>query len=314
MKAAPIRDSSAERRQQGQILQAKAAVRPRSGAEARERSAKPRPRRPRSSLKPSPRATSLPSTYFIASNYIKAFGQFATRQSESDHIAIEATSLLAPARRHRRDCESNLRRERDVLAQAARPPRFGAVGRADAAAGHAAAVHAAMMDVSTIRKSMPWLRPDGWVPVFLGQTQAFARRSCCDNYGKRLSETSYHPSAPGLADLRFVLMALEVAAPGILPVSARTGGAVGWAAVVCDPSIWQTQLLMFAVFAAAAIPIARLAHSDTSVSASNPFLNKGAATRWSDRVSTLEKPIIDRWGTVRSATRSGASRVRCAGR
>ena len=97
----------------------------------------------------------------------------------------------------------------------------------------------------------------------------------------------------------FILMALEVAAPGIflfwLGLAALLVGLLSFA---FHPS-WQTQLLMFAVFAAAAVPIwRRLARSDTSVSASNPFLNK-RADALVGRVFTLEKPIIDGWGTVR---------------
>ena len=97
----------------------------------------------------------------------------------------------------------------------------------------------------------------------------------------------------------FILMALEVAAPGIflfwLGLAALLVGLLSFA---IHPS-WQTQLLMFAVFAAAAVPIwRRLARSDTSVSASNPFLNR-RADALVGRVFTLEKPIIDGWGTVR---------------
>ncbi|HWX86261.1 MAG TPA: NfeD family protein [Xanthobacteraceae bacterium] len=97
----------------------------------------------------------------------------------------------------------------------------------------------------------------------------------------------------------FILMALEVAAPGVflfwLGLAALLVGLLSFA---LHPS-WQTQLLMFAVFAAAAVPVwRRLAHSDTSVSASNPFLNK-RADALVGRVFTLEKPIIDGWGTVR---------------
>ena len=97
----------------------------------------------------------------------------------------------------------------------------------------------------------------------------------------------------------FILMALEVAAPGIflfwLGLAALLVGLLSFA---FHPS-WQLQLLMFAVFAAAAVPIwRRLARSDTSVSASNPFLNR-RADALVGRVFTLEKPIIDGWGTVR---------------
>ena len=107
----------------------------------------------------------------------------------------------------------------------------------------------------------------------------------------------------------FILMALEVAAPGIflfwLGLAALLVGLLSFA---FHPS-WQTQLLMFAVFAAAAVPIwRRLARSDTSVSASNPFLNR-RADALVGRVFTLEKPIIDGWGTVRIGRASCRERV-----
>ena len=60
-----------------------------------------------------------------------------------------------------------------------------------------------------------------------------------------------------------------------------------------------TQLLMFGVFAAAAVPAWRyFARSDSSYSVSNPFLNKRTEALIG-RVFTLEKPIIDGTGTVR---------------
>jgi hypothetical protein len=73
---------------------------------------------------------------------------------------------------------------------------------------------------------------------------------------------------------------------------------VGLVSFVAHPS-WQTQLLMFAVFAAIAVPVwRRLAKGNRAASASNPFLNK-RADALVGRVFTLEKPIIDGAGTVR---------------
>ncbi|HLZ05409.1 MAG TPA: NfeD family protein [Bradyrhizobium sp.] len=97
----------------------------------------------------------------------------------------------------------------------------------------------------------------------------------------------------------FILMALELAAPGVFlfwfGLAALLVGLVSFAA---HPS-WQTQLLMFAVFAVAAVPIwRRLAASPSRASRSNPFLNRRAAALVG-RVFTLEKPIIDGTGTVR---------------
>src|SRR5258708_30774327 len=63
--------------------------------------------------------------------------------------------------------------------------------------------------------------------------------------------------------------------------------------------IFGLQLLIFAVFATAAVPLwRRVARNNTAASTSNPFLNK-RADALVGRVFTLEKPIIDGWGTVR---------------
>ena len=96
-----------------------------------------------------------------------------------------------------------------------------------------------------------------------------------------------------------VLMALELVAPGVflfwLGLAALL---VGLLSFVIHPS-WQAQILMVAVFAAAAVPLwRRIARSNNSVSKSNPFLNK-RADALIGRVFTLEKPIIDGAGTVR---------------
>jgi inner membrane protein len=96
-----------------------------------------------------------------------------------------------------------------------------------------------------------------------------------------------------------VLMALELMAPGVflfwLGLAALLVGLVSFA---IDPS-WQIQILMFAIFAAAAVPLwRRIAFNNKAVSRSNPFLNK-RADALVGRVFTLERPIIDGSGTVR---------------
>ena len=96
-----------------------------------------------------------------------------------------------------------------------------------------------------------------------------------------------------------VLMALELIAPGVflfwLGLAALLVGLMSFG---FNPS-WQVQILMFAVFAAAAVPAwRRLARSNTAVSASNPFLNKRTEAMIG-REFTLEKPIVDGAGTVR---------------
>jgi membrane protein implicated in regulation of membrane protease activity len=95
----------------------------------------------------------------------------------------------------------------------------------------------------------------------------------------------------------FILMLLELGAPGVfmfwLGLAALLVGLVSFAV----HPVWQTQLLMFAVFAAAAVPVwRRLARSGGA--GSHPFLNRRAAALVG-RVFTLEKPIVDGWGTVR---------------
>jgi membrane protein implicated in regulation of membrane protease activity len=97
----------------------------------------------------------------------------------------------------------------------------------------------------------------------------------------------------------FILMALELAAPGVfLFWFGLAALLVGLVSFIVHPS-WQAQLLMFAVFALAAVPLwRRLASSQSRASRSNPFLNRRTAALVG-REFTLEKPIIDGSGTVR---------------
>jgi membrane protein implicated in regulation of membrane protease activity len=96
-----------------------------------------------------------------------------------------------------------------------------------------------------------------------------------------------------------ILMTLELLAPGVflfwLGLAALLVGLISFA---INPS-WQLQMVMFAVFAAAAVLLwRRVARNNTAVSKSNRFLNKRAEALVG-RVFTLEKPIIDGSGTVR---------------
>src|ERR1700742_3688002 len=96
-----------------------------------------------------------------------------------------------------------------------------------------------------------------------------------------------------------VRVAVELLAPGVflfwLGLAALL---VGLLSFVVHPS-WQLQILMFAVFAAAAVPLwRRVARRHHGASKSNPFLNK-RADALVGRFFTLEKPIIDGAGTVR---------------
>src|SRR6516164_2888651 len=91
----------------------------------------------------------------------------------------------------------------------------------------------------------------------------------------------------------FILMALELVAPGVflfwLGLAALLVGLVSFG---LHPS-WQTQLLMFAVFAACAVPVwRRVALSAPKTDDSNAFLNRRAEALVG-RVFTLERPIVD---------------------
>ena len=95
----------------------------------------------------------------------------------------------------------------------------------------------------------------------------------------------------------FTLMALELVAPGVFLFWLGLASIlVGLLSFAINPS-WQTQLLMFAVFAAAAVPLWRRL-AGAAPAPGNPFLNK-RADALVGRVFTLEKPIIDGLGTVR---------------
>jgi len=96
-----------------------------------------------------------------------------------------------------------------------------------------------------------------------------------------------------------VLMALELIAPGVFLFWLGLAALLtGMASFVVTPS-WQIQILMFAVFAALAVPLwRRLARGNAADSADSPFLNK-RADALVGRIFTLEKPIVDGAGTVR---------------
>lgn len=96
-----------------------------------------------------------------------------------------------------------------------------------------------------------------------------------------------------------VLMTLELVAPGVfLFWLGLAAFLVGLLSFVFSPS-WELQFLMFAAFAATAVPLwRRIARSHSAVSKTNPFLNK-RADALVGRVFTLEKPIVDGSGTVR---------------
>jgi len=95
-----------------------------------------------------------------------------------------------------------------------------------------------------------------------------------------------------------LLMALELLAPGIfLFWLGLAAFLVGMLSFIVTPS-WQLQMLMFAVFAAAAVPIWRRVARQKPGANPNPFLNR-RADALVGRVFTLDRPIVDGSGIVR---------------
>jgi hypothetical protein len=97
--------------------------------------------------------------------------------------------------------------------------------------------------------------------------------------------------------LAAVLLLLEVMAPGTfmlwLGLSATL---VGLISLVVDWS-WQYQLLAFAAFAIAAIPLWRRVGAHAKSPTDQPFLNR-RADAFIGQVFTLEKPIVAGCGTI----------------
>jgi membrane protein implicated in regulation of membrane protease activity len=95
-----------------------------------------------------------------------------------------------------------------------------------------------------------------------------------------------------------VLMGLETLAPGVflfwLGLAAVLTGLVGFAVAL----VWQWQLLLFAVFALAALPLWRRLGRPRQDATDQPFLNRRSEALVG-RVFTLERPIVDGSGTVR---------------
>ena len=95
-----------------------------------------------------------------------------------------------------------------------------------------------------------------------------------------------------------VLMALEVAAPGVFLFWLGLASlVVGLLSFAIDMS-WEVQLILFAVLSIAAVPIWRRLARARSSAPQHDFLNRRAEALVG-RVFTLEKPIQDGIGTVR---------------
>jgi inner membrane protein len=95
-----------------------------------------------------------------------------------------------------------------------------------------------------------------------------------------------------------VLMALELVAPGVfllwLGLAALLVGIVS----LFTDWIWQVQVIAFAAFSLAAVPLWRRLATQSSDNAQSVFLNR-RSDALVGRVFTLDKPIMDGSGTVR---------------
>ncbi len=95
-----------------------------------------------------------------------------------------------------------------------------------------------------------------------------------------------------------ILLALEIMLPGAfmlwLGLSALLVGAISFAVAWS----WQAQLVAFAVFALASVPLWRRVARGAEQPGDSPFLNRRAEA-FVGRTFTLEKPIVAGHGTVR---------------
>jgi inner membrane protein len=95
-----------------------------------------------------------------------------------------------------------------------------------------------------------------------------------------------------------VLMALELIAPGVfllwLGLAALLVGIIS----LFTDWIWQVQVIAFAAFSLAAVPLWRRLATQSSTNAQSMFLNR-RSDALVGRIFTLDKPIMDGSGTVR---------------
>ena len=251
----------AEGAKQGQILQAEGRREAAfRDAEARERSAEAEAKATQMVSEAIAKGDVAALNYFIADKYIKAFGQLADSPNQKIiMLPIEAMSILGSL------------------------AGIGEIAKATFGESAASAQAAAR------RTSVP----------SAGRPRRRCRRSQVGARWYSMTEMFSTLGTWNWLIFGFILMALELIAPGVflfwLGLAALLVGLLSFA---IHPS-WQTQILMFAVFAAAAVPLwRRLARSNSAASDSNPFLNR-RADALVGRVFTLEKPIIDGSGTVR---------------
>lgn len=95
-----------------------------------------------------------------------------------------------------------------------------------------------------------------------------------------------------------VLMALELLAPGVFLLWLGLAALLVGVITLFADWIWQVQVIAFAAFSLAAVPLWRRVASQGSASPDSVFLNR-RSDALVGRTFTLDKPIMDGSGTVR---------------
>jgi inner membrane protein len=95
-----------------------------------------------------------------------------------------------------------------------------------------------------------------------------------------------------------VLMALELVAPGVFMLWLGLAALLVGIISLFTDWIWQVQVIAFAAFSLAAVPLWRRLATQSSTNAQSKFLNR-RSDALVGRVFTLDKPIMDGSGTVR---------------
>src|SRR5436190_11562550 len=95
-----------------------------------------------------------------------------------------------------------------------------------------------------------------------------------------------------------VLMGLEVLAPGVFMLWLGLAALLVGVITLFADWVWQVQVIAFAAFSLAAVPLWRRVASQSSENADSVFLNR-RSDALVGRTFTLDKPIMDGRGTVR---------------
>jgi membrane protein implicated in regulation of membrane protease activity len=95
-----------------------------------------------------------------------------------------------------------------------------------------------------------------------------------------------------------VLMVLELIAPGVFLLWLGLAALLVGVITLFVDWIWQVQVIAFAAFSLAAVPLWRRVATQSGPNADTTFLNR-RSDALVGRIFTLDKPIMDGSGTVR---------------